>query len=142
MTGPAGHQPSISTSRGYKVIINENVNFTDYASGIWLPDCSKLAVNWKNGNDATVFWYDVIVNFFSVVLFLLRSLVTGPYFISMTIYVMTNSFYKGFTRNPETWVLPNIWRLGRVKNTKFSTNVSNKMLLNAAKCQGYSFYRF
>ena len=30
--------------------------------------------------------------------------------------------------------------MGRVKDTKFGTNVSNKMLLSAAKCQGYSFY--
>ena len=27
-------------------------------------------------------------------------------------------------------------------DTKFGTNVSNRMLLNAAKFQGYSFYRF
>ena len=33
-------------------------------------------------------------------------------------------------------------RLGRVRDTKFGTNISNKMLLNAAKCLGYSFYRF
>ena len=61
--------------------------------------------------------------------------------------VITISFYKGLTRNPEIGntpvrVLPNIWRLGRVLNTKFGTNVSNKLLLNAAKCQGCSFYRF
>ena len=31
---------------------------------------------------------------------------------------------------------------GASKEYKFGTNVSNKMLLNAAKCQGYSFYRF
>ena len=30
---------------------------------------------------------------------------------------------------------------GASRNTKFGSNVSNKMLLNAAKCQGYSFYR-
>ena len=59
--------------------------------------------------------------------------------------VMTISFYKGLTRNPEigntiVWVLPNIWRLGQVRNTKFGTNISNKMLLDAAKCQGYRFY--
>ena len=58
---------------------------------------------------------------------------------------MTISFYKGLTRKPEigntpVCVLPNIWRLGRVRNTKFGMNISNKMLLNAAKCQGYSFY--
>ena len=61
--------------------------------------------------------------------------------------VLTISFYKAFTRNSEigknpVGVLPNIWRLGQVNNTKFCTVVSNKMLLNAAKCQGYSFYRF
>ena len=44
--------------------------------------------------------------------------------------------------NTPVWIWPNIWRLGRVRNTYFDTNVSTKMLLNAAKCQGYSFYRF
>ena len=56
-------------------------------------------------------------------------------------------FYKRLTRNPEIGntpilVLPNIWRLGRVRDTKFGTNVSIEMLLNIAKCQGYSFYHF
>ena len=55
-------------------------------------------------------------------------------------------FSKGLTRNLEignipVWVLPNIWRLGRVTDTKFDTSVSNRMLLKAAKFQGYSFYR-
>ena len=30
-------------------------------------------------------------------------------------------------------VLPNIWRLGQVSDSKFGTNVSNEMLLNTAK---------
>ena len=60
---------------------------------------------------------------------------------------MTIFFYKWLTRNLEirntpVRVLPNIWTLGQVRDTKFGTNVSNKILLNAAKCQGYSFYRF
>ena len=60
---------------------------------------------------------------------------------------MTISFYKTLTRNPEigntpVWVLPNIRGLGWVRNTKFGTNISNKMALNAGKCQGYSFYHF
>ena len=58
--------------------------------------------------------------------------------------IMTIFFYKRLTRNPEivntpVSVLPNISRLGQVMNTK---NASNRMLLNAAKCQGYSFYSF
>ena len=57
--------------------------------------------------------------------------------------VTTISFYMGLTRNPEigntpVWVFHNIWRLGQVRNTKFGTNVSNMMLLNAAKCQGFN----
>ena len=61
--------------------------------------------------------------------------------------VMTTFFYKGLTRNPEigntpVWVLSNIWRLGRVRDTEFGTILSNKMLANATKWQGYSFYRF
>ena len=61
--------------------------------------------------------------------------------------VMTIFVYKGLTRNPEIentpiWVLPNIWKLEQVRNTKFGTKVSNLMLLNAAKYHGYSFYHF
>ena len=49
-----------------------------------------------------------------------------------------NFFYKGLTRNPEignipVCVLPNIWRLEQVGDTKIGMNVSNKMLLNTAK---------
>ena len=87
-------------------------------SGIRLPDCSKLVVNWKHSNDVIIF------------------LKLWQFF-----------FYKGLIRNPEirnnsVWVWINIAKLGQARNTKFSTKVSNKMLLNAAKCQGYIFYRF
>ena len=44
--------------------------FEIFYSGIRLPDCSKSAINWKNDNGVTVFWNDIIVNFFDVVLFL------------------------------------------------------------------------
>ena len=61
--------------------------------------------------------------------------------------VITIFFYKGLIRNLEIGnnpvrVLPNIWRLGQVMDTKFGTNVSNEVLLNGAKCQDYSFCRF
>ena len=81
------------------------------------------------------------------------SLVKFSYWSKFHVNIMTSSgimtifFYKGLTRNPEigntfVWVLPNIWRLGRVMDTKFGTNISIRMLLNAAKFQGYSLYRF
>ena len=87
-------------------------------------------------------------NFFDVALFLLKSLVTSRSLMSISSLVLELwlFFYKGLTRNPEignttVWVLPNIWGLGQVAGTKFDTNVSNRMLLNAAKFQGCSFYR-
>ena len=49
--------------------------------------------------------------------------------------------YKGFGNTP-VWVLLNIWRLWRVRDMKVGTDTSNEMLLNVAKCQGYSFHRF
>ena len=59
--------------------------------------------------------------------------------------VETILVYKGLTRyveivNTPAWVLHNIWRLGQVRDTEFGTNVSNKMLLTAPKCQGYSAF--
>ena len=108
------------------------------------PDCSKLAKNPKNGNDITIFRHDVNLKFFwgcfvSLVKFHVN-IITGS-------GIMTIFFYKVFTRNPKientpVWVFPNIWRLGQFIDTKFGTSVSNKILLNAAKFQGYSFYRF
>ena len=124
-----------------KVTINENVCFTDYTSGIRLSDCSKLTVNWKNENDVTIFWHDVICWFFW------RRFVSHVKFSYWSMFhvktitgsgVIKISIYKELTRNPEigntpVWVLPNIWRLGQVRNTEFGTNVSNKKLPNAAR---------
>ena len=61
--------------------------------------------------------------------------------------VRTIFFYKELNRNSgsgntSVWVLLKIWRLGRVRDTKFGTNFSDKMLLNAARCQGNSFKSF
>ena len=54
---------------------------------------------------------------------------------------------KDLTRNQEIgnthhWVLSNIWRLQWIRDTKLGMSVSNGKLLNAAKYQVYSFYRF
>ena len=119
-------------------------------SGIRPPDCSKLAKNPKNDNDVTIFRHDVNVKFFWRCFV---SLVKFSYWSKFHVNIITDSgimtisFYKGLTRNPEIrntpiWALPNIWRLGWVMDAKFGTNVSNRILLKAAKFQGYSFYYF
>ena len=83
--------------------------------------------------------------FFVLFFFLKRS-----YWSKFHVNIITSSrvmaifFYNGLTRNLEIENTPirnlsYIWRLGQVGNTKFVTNVSNEMLLNAAKCQVYSF---
>ena len=79
--------------------------------------------------------------FFDVVLFLFSSLVTGPSFVSIHHWFWSYDS-KRLTWNTPVWVLSNIWRLGRVRDTTFRKNVSNEILLNAAKCQCYSFYDF
>ena len=104
-----------------------------------LPDCSKLTVNWKNGNDVTIFWHDVIVKFFRRCLV---SPVTSSYWFRFHVNIITDSGVMIISLrdwNTRVWVLPNIWSLGQVKNTKFGTNAFSKMLLNATKCQVYSF---
>ena len=124
-------------------------SFTDYGSGIRLPHCSKLAINWRNNNEVTIHRHDIIVKFFDVVLFLLLSLVTDPSFISISSLIL-ELWQFSFIRDWPTirkleippWVLPKNWRLGWVRDPKFGTNVSNQMLLNAAKCQGHNLYRF
>ena len=88
-------------------------------------------------------------NFFEGFQFLLSSLVTGPNFMSISSLFLELWQFPFIKDWPEirkseipVWLFFNIWRLGRVRNTKFGTIVSNKMLLNAAKCQSYKFYRF
>ena len=90
-------------------------------------------------------------NFFKGDVFLLSSLVTGPNFMSISYWFWSydNFLNKGFTGSWEignipVWVCPVSGELGElgVRDTKFGTNVSNQKLWNAAKCQGYSFYRF
>ena len=119
-------------------------------SGIRPPDCSKLAKNPKNDNDVTIFRHDVNVKFFWRCFV---SLVKFSYWSKFHVNIITGSgiitifFYKGLTRNPEirnnpVWVLPYTWRLELVMDTKIGTILSNRILLNAAKFQGYSFYRF
>ena len=119
------------------VTVNENVSFTDYASGIRLPDCSKLVIN-RNKS-------------LSVFLTLLFSLVKLSYWSMFYVNIITGSLvmtiflHRGLTRNPEigitcVCVLPNIWRLEQIRDIKFGTNVANKMLLNVVKA--YSLTAF
>ena len=75
-----------------KVTVNENVSFSDHASGTRLPDCSKLVMNWKIDNGVTICRREVIVIFFvcvcDVAVFLLSSLVTGSGLISISLLVL------------------------------------------------------
>ena len=127
-----------------KIIADKKGSFIDHSSGIGLPDGCKLTINWNKGNYVTIYWHDIIVKFFwrcrvSLVKFSCWS--TFHVNIMTGSGVMTIFIHKGLARNSEIcntpiWVLPNICRLG------WATNAYNKMLLNAAKFQGYSFYRF
>ena len=67
---------------------NSTLIKTNYASRIWLPDCSKLAVNWKNDNGVTFFTHGVIVKLFWRCFVFLVKLVTSPSFMSMSSLVL------------------------------------------------------
>ena len=94
----------------------------------------------------------VIVNFFwRCIVSLFRFSYWSKFHVNMVtrsgVMIISISFYKGLTRNLEIGNTPSEFcpiseDWGWVRNTKFGTNVSNKMLLNATKFQGYSFYRF
>ena len=134
---------------GQKVTINEKVSFTDYAFGIQPLDYHKLAINQKNDSHVLICQNGVITKLFSRCFV---SLVKFSYWFQFHVIIMTGSgvmkifFYKGFTinlgmGNTPVRGLTNIWRLWRVRDTKFGKNISDKMLLIDAKCQSYSFYR-
>ena len=86
---------------------------------------------WSN-LEVTIYWHDVIADFFWLCVV---SLVSFSYWSKFEVNIITGSgimtifFYKGLTGNPEigntpVWFLPNIWRLGQVRDTKFGTKVS------------------
>ena len=89
----------------YKVSFIENVRFTDCASWIRLPDCSKLVINRKKNNGVTFCQHDVIFNFFSR---FFVSLVNFSYWSKFHVNMipgsgaMTILFYKGWQ---EIWKL-------------------------------------
>ena len=94
--------------------------------------------------------HDFVFNFFKLAVFFLSKF---SYWFKFHINIVTGSrvmrilVNKDLSRNLEigntpVWVLPNIYRLSWVSDSKFGTNISNEKLLNATKCQGYSFYRF
>ena len=72
----------------FQVTVNENVSFTDYASGIRLPNFSKLTINRKNDNDVKISNMTSSSNFFDVDLFLLSCLATGLSFMSISLLVL------------------------------------------------------
>ena len=117
-------------------------------SRIRLPDCSKLTTNLKNTNDAIICRHNFIINFFDVVLFVLSGLVSGPSFMltsSLVLEFWQVLAIKALTKNPDienipVWDLSNIWRQGQFRDTKFSMNTSNKMLVIVQNARFTGFF--
>ena len=116
--------------------------------GYRIPDCLKLVANWKSINDVTILWHEFIAKilfcyFFSLVMWLVQDSCQYHHWFWIDSGL---KFYKGLTinlgiGNAPVSILINICRLGWVRNRKFGSNLPNKILLNAAKCQSCSFYR-
>ena len=80
-------------------------------------------------------------------------LVKRSYWANFHINIITSSevmkvfFCKGLIWNPEirntpVSIFPMVWRLRNLGIPNKRANISNEMLLRAAKSQGYSFYGF
>ena len=110
-------------------------------SSFWIAP-SRIAISWKDDKTSSSIFLKLLS--ISLVKFsywskFLVNIITGSGVMAILIYKELKSQIIG---NIPIWVLPNNWRLKQVRNTKFGTNVSKKMWLNAAKCQGYTFYHF
>ena len=130
------------------------MSFKDHVLGSRSPDCSKVGINWKN--DITIFWHDFIVIFLMFPHFSCQVQLLCSSFMSISLLILVLwkfSFIKGWPeiRLSETPLSGfcsilgqdrDVWILGQDRDVKLGPNNSNKLLLNAAKCQGYSFYRF
>ena len=106
-------------------------------ASFWIAP-SRIAISWKDDKTSSSIFLKLLS--ISLVKFsywskFLVNIITGV--MAIFIYKELKSQIIG---NIPIWVLPNNWRLKQVRNTKFGTNVSKKMLLNAAKCQGYNFH--
>ena len=116
---------------------------------LWNPICGLLQIGQKsekwNWHHNFLTWHQIQF-FLRWFVFLVKFSCWSKFHVNIST-VSRIFFCKRLTRNLEigntlVWVLPNIWRLGWVTNTKCGRNVSNRMLLDAAKIQDYSFYRF
>ena len=110
-------------------------------------DCSKLTINWKNEDEVIICqtWSNCQILFWRCRVLFVKFGYWSKFHVNIITCskVMTIFVYKGLTRNPEIGNNPvctlSIWRLGRVKNTKFGRNVSNEKLRNAATYLGTVF---
>ena len=114
---------------------------------------SQIAPNWPKIEKMTMTSQFVNMTssqiFLTLLCFSCQGLVTGPSFMSISplvLELLQFSFIRNWAEIQKSEIppfnfLPNIWRLQWVKDITFGMNVSNEMLLNAAKCQGYSFNR-
>ena len=112
-------------------------------SSFWIAPNGHTLEKWQRCHN---FWHDMTSsNFWRCFVSLVKFTYWSKFHVNIITgsEVMTNFFLRDWPEigNTPVWVLPNIWILGRVRDTKFGMNASNKMLLNAAKCQGYNFYR-
>ena len=121
---------------------------TDHASGIRLPDCSKLVLNWKK-----LLWRHHLSNWLHHWYFLTLwyFFVNFRYWFTFHVHIINGPgiiiifVYNGLIRNRKIgntpiWILSNIWRLGQFRENKFGKNISNKKLFHALKFEFFSFY--
>ena len=83
--------------------------FTDYASGIWFPNCSKFVKKCENNNDVITFCNDITVNCLCYFISLVKFSYWSQFHVNINTgsTVMPTFFCKGLTRNLEIEKIPN-----------------------------------
>ena len=111
------------------------------------PKIRKMAMT-SQFSDMTL-----LLIFLTFFLFFLSSLVTGPSFMSISPLLLELWQFFSFVRDwpeirkleiplSEFYPISGDWAELWIPSFKVGTNVCNRMLLNDANFQGYSFYRF
>ena len=123
-------------------------------SGIWLLDCSKLAINWKNDNDVTISDMTSPSNFFDVVFFLLWVLVTGLSFMSISSLFLELWQFSVIRDWPDIWKseippsefcpISGDWDKLRIPDLAWMSLITCYWMLQNARATVFtvSFYRF
>ena len=112
-------------------------------SRIWLLDCFKLVIKWKNDNGIPIFQHDIIANLFNVVsCYLSKYHVKSLLVLKLWHFIFTRDGPEILKSEISPLSLVQYLKTGSGEQYQIGTNNSNEILLHAAKCQCCNLFCF